>query len=517
MQGTLRALLDQWELAVQARGYSTGYISIVRLSVGLFADFLPSVKEVEAITADDFRRFLADLRTRPPKVGRKKQISSITINTYARMIKAFFSLLVQDQILTTNPLVLVPSPKKTKTIPKIYMEDDLIAVIRTAEKNTRDMAVLLLFLDSGIRLKELSSASLGNLDTKSGSVKVLGKGGKERFAYFSQATAGYLDRYINELRPVGQPDEPIFLLETGHALTARGIQSLLLRLGKKAGISERLSPHKLRHTWATLSLKNGGNLEYIRKLLGHTDIKTTAESYLNVQDAEVQEAYRKFSPVANILSKEIKGQIIPDSQKPDNKKGGSGSQVAQKAVKPSLSTQPTLDTLSRNTLQGGTSTSHHDPIGNELKPTYKDISVLQGIYQQLYKDHLQKLTDLTKILILDVENGKIEWHTPRSNQDKKLAFGGLGPVFSAQNNYLWPFLLQHLNAEFTNPRVTNQIAELISATLLKLTSYQGIPVTSLKDALKERLLLVIEKGTFKGTCEICAAYFGFGSLLVGAR
>lgn len=91
----------------------------------------------------------------------------------------------------------------------------------------------------------------------------------------------------------------MFLTEDGRPLTASRIQKILERIGKKAGIKRRLSPHKLRHSYATVSLKNGANLDYVRRTLGHTDI-TTTEVYLELTDADVQQAHKKFSPIANL-------------------------------------------------------------------------------------------------------------------------------------------------------------------------------------------------------------------------
>jgi hypothetical protein len=110
--------------------------------------------------------------------------------------------------------------------------------------------------------------------------------------------------YHKQARQSAARDDFLFVNKDGRPLRARGIQPMLLRLGKKAGLSKRLSPHKLRHTFAMLSLKYGGNLEYIRKMLGHADIKATSDVYLNVQDADVRAAHQRFSPISNIQSKD---------------------------------------------------------------------------------------------------------------------------------------------------------------------------------------------------------------------
>ena len=100
--------------------------------------------------------------------------------------------------------------------------------------------------------------------------------------------------------PVGE--DWLFLTDDGRPLTNQRVQKMLNTIGKKAGLNKRLCPHRLRHTAATLSLKYGANLDYVRRILGHTDIKTT-EVYLGICDADVAEAHRKFSPVANLAKK----------------------------------------------------------------------------------------------------------------------------------------------------------------------------------------------------------------------
>ena len=109
-----------------------------------------------------------------------------------------------------------------------------------------------------------------------------------------------MDAYFKEFRNDALDNDPLFITQEGRRLTTSGIQSMLCRLGEKAGLQERLSPHKLRHSFATLSLKYGGNLEYIKKILGHSDIKTTSEAYLNVLDDDVSTAHQQFSPLSNI-------------------------------------------------------------------------------------------------------------------------------------------------------------------------------------------------------------------------
>jgi integrase/recombinase XerD len=140
-----------------------------------------------------------------------------------------------------------------------------------------------------------------DIDTTIGRVKVFGKGSKERYTYICPATALSIYHYIQNIRPEPRSEDRLFLTVDGYPLTTIRLQKLLEVIGRKAGLKNRLSAHKLRHTYATLCLKNGNNLEYVRITLGHSDIKTTSDAYLAASDSDVASACRRFSPLANLL------------------------------------------------------------------------------------------------------------------------------------------------------------------------------------------------------------------------
>lgn len=201
-------------------------------------------------------------------------------------------------IITYNPLAEVSAPKIPKRLPKILTEDELRALFRISLSD-RDRALLMLLLDSGIRLTELANLRFDDADLKNDVVSVIGKGDKQRHVFISTDTAIWLTIYTCEERPDSQLSNQFFLTNDGYTLTASRIQKILEIIGRKARLKQRLSPHRLRHTYATLSLKNGVNLEFLRRSLGHTDLKTT-EVYLTLSDADVQAAHKQFSPVKNL-------------------------------------------------------------------------------------------------------------------------------------------------------------------------------------------------------------------------
>lgn len=237
------------------------------------------------------------------------KLSRTSINTYVRGCKAFWSWLERERIIDDNPLTTVKSPKLPKLLPKIYSEDELKSVFKSAAQSPRDSALLELFLDSGLRLSELVGLTMGDIHIAGGSLRVTGKGDKQRDGYFSPQTALTLDSYVRFHRPASGTDDRLFLSFDGHPLTNSRVQKILERIGRKAGIGPRLSPHKLRHTYATFSLRNGCNLEYLRRLMGHSNAKTTGV-YLHLSSTDLHDAHRSFSPIRNLLKENSQGWCI---------------------------------------------------------------------------------------------------------------------------------------------------------------------------------------------------------------
>ncbi|MFC1912131.1 tyrosine-type recombinase/integrase [Chloroflexota bacterium] len=176
----------------------------------------------------------------------------------------------------------------------------MASVFKIVAKNPRENALLMLLLDSGITLSEVEVLTDSDVDTADGTVRVFRrKTQRERYAYFSPPTADAIEKYrFSRPDPIGEPR--LFLTRDGYPLIGGRIQKVLERVGRKAGIGQRLSPHKLRHSFATWSLKYGSNLEYIRIVLGHSDIRTTSRSYLHMANSDVATAFKKTSPIINL-------------------------------------------------------------------------------------------------------------------------------------------------------------------------------------------------------------------------
>ncbi len=281
-------------------------IAHTKRCIGFFAEFLGDINDVSTITADDLRRFTVSLKSKTawensPK-SNGKRLSPVTVNTYVRAIKSFWSWLKKEEVIAANPLAQVPAPRVPKKIPRIFSDSELKAVLKAVNHSPREKAIVELLIDSGVRLSELSNLMVDDVDTTIGRLKVFGKGSKERYTYICPVTALSIYNYLHKVRPDPRTEDRLFLTVDGYPLTAVRLQKLLEVIGRKAGLKTRLSAHKLRHTYATLCLRNGNNLEYVRITLGHSDIKTTSDAYLAASDFDVASACKRFSPIANLLN-----------------------------------------------------------------------------------------------------------------------------------------------------------------------------------------------------------------------
>ena len=485
MNASFLDLLDKYDLDARSRDYSLSQIKLTRLVITLFDKFLKSEVEASKITADHYRYFMVDLATRHAisKSGKEsfRLLSDTTKHTYARVLKAFFSWLLKRNYIVKNPLEKVHLPHKPSVVPKIYSEEELIAV-SAAVVGTRNRAIYELFLDSGIRLKELTELRMGDIEIDEGVVTVKGKGKKQRPSYFSTITAANIGAYIKELRSNAKKDDRLFIKSSGQPMTKSGIQSMLYRLGLKAKLKERLAPHKLRHTFTTLSMENGANLEYLRKLLGHSDIKTTSDNYLNVRDKTIRAAHSKFSPVMNL--NKLNRDTPPEG--PTKEYSAKRNERLQESP---IKGEQDLASPMRMKIESG------DPC-------------IKSFYWDRYVDHLRKLSNLVVELIRNIDNGKIE----QLQNPGKIKFEGgfaplnLKPVYPAQNNNLWPFLSQHLDNEFKKPRLTEQIDKSSLAVILAKLQQLEYKRSDLNVEIREKLVLISERGTFVGTCNICKTY-----------
>jgi len=287
-----------------------------RTALGFFRRFLVeerAITLVGEIDAPDISAWFASMRKTPTSRGHIR--SERTIQTYARSARAFFHWLVRREILERNPFDRVAFPKVGKplirTISPEEFERLLLACTPPNEAGpiatraaVRNRAILWVLLDTGIRVSELCGLRLSDFDRKHGVFTVKGKGSKERRIALGQNCLRNLLYYLDRHRPGDEElaawgsagEDHLFLSETRLPLTKNGVTLLFGRLKKRAGITDkRVSPHILRHTFAIRYLKAGNDPFSLQELLGHEDM-ATVKLYMRMNDDDIQEQKRKFSP-----------------------------------------------------------------------------------------------------------------------------------------------------------------------------------------------------------------------------
>ncbi|HET8944501.1 MAG TPA: tyrosine-type recombinase/integrase, partial [Dehalococcoidia bacterium] len=221
-------------------------------------------------------------------------VASASVSRKVSTIKGFFRFLHREGKLPTNPLALVSPPKREKRLPHVLRREDLIALIEAADETTpaglRNRAILELMYAAGVRLSEIAGLDVEHLDLAEHTVRVRGKGNRERIVLIGQPAAKSLARYVTEGRSalaVGAT-AALFLNRIGGRLSGRSIQKIVRRHALKAGLDQHVHPHLLRHSFATHLLDGGAELRVVQELLGHSTPVTT-QIYTHVTEERQRE------------------------------------------------------------------------------------------------------------------------------------------------------------------------------------------------------------------------------------
>jgi len=233
------------------------------------------------------RRYLSFLHRKNKKSSIARKISTL---------RSFFKYLVREQLATCNPAKSVSTPKVEKLLPTTLTVDEAFRLMETPveKKGLRDRAILELLYSSGIRVGELVGLNLNQLDLDLGIVKVMGKGRKERIVPVGSKAIEALKAYL-EKRGILDGKDPLFLNSRGGRLTARSVGRLIKKYTKRSGIFRRISPHTLRHSFATHLLDAGADIREIQEMLGHASLSTT-QRYIHLSPGKLMEVYDKAHP-----------------------------------------------------------------------------------------------------------------------------------------------------------------------------------------------------------------------------
>ena len=250
--------------------------------------------ELSCLTTADIRGFLLKLRD--------EGLSPSSIARSLSSIKSFFRYLCQDRQLKNNPAEILETPRKWRKLPHILSLEDVDKILSYPDKETviglRDQAMLEVLYATGMRVSELISVKGHNLDLEAGCLRTMGKGSKERIVPIGMIARRAVEDYALNSRPVlakGQKVEELFLTRRAKAMTRQGFWKILKGYVKKAGIQADVSPHTLRHAFATHLLDRGADLRSVQQMLGHADISTT-QIYTHVLEKRMLEVHDQFHP-----------------------------------------------------------------------------------------------------------------------------------------------------------------------------------------------------------------------------
>ncbi len=233
----------------------------------------------------------------------RARLSSRSLARLISSVKSFYRFLVLDGMISKSPALNLSTPRLWLDLPKFLTEKEVERLLEQPDEKSsqslRDKAMLEFLYATGLRVTELTSLKLKDLNLEQGFVLCHGKGGKERIVPIGHSAQSVLRNYLQEARPkfVKKEDDSLFLTNRGGAFTRQGFWKMLKKYGEQAGLEKKISPHVLRHSFATHLLERGADLRSVQLMLGHSQI-TTTQIYTHVSRRQLQRVYEKYHPRA---------------------------------------------------------------------------------------------------------------------------------------------------------------------------------------------------------------------------
>jgi tyrosine recombinase XerC len=290
-----------------------------------FLDYLRSSRGASPYTVKNYRtdigQFVAYCREHD--VRRLTQIDRAFLREYLEMLEAhgyakasivrrlaelrsFGAFLVRDGVAQQNPFRAVSAPRRPQRLPRYLTVAEIEALLAVPDLETpaglRDRAIIEVLYGAGLRVSELAALDVGDVDLVQAQVRVTGKGSKERLGLLGGPAVQALHRYLEVGRPAllgARPTNALWLNRRGGRLSTRAVALMLSRTGQQAGLRQGVSPHMLRHSFATHLLDGGADIRIVQELLGHASLSTT-QVYTHVSQSRAREVYQRAHPRARV-------------------------------------------------------------------------------------------------------------------------------------------------------------------------------------------------------------------------
>ena len=302
MKETVNAFL---QYLVVERGFSQNTLGAYSNDLSQFREFVGHYLK----TDDDEAFRMVDLDLLNAYVSELRDKKGYRDSTTARKVAAvrsFFGYLSANEIIGEDPTENMGSPRVGRSVPKFISEDDVKTLLSAAAdtgtpEGRRDASILELLYATGVRVSELVSLNVQDIDFEEGFIRAWGKGAKERIVYLYPEALSNLREYIGgpraELVSNKKGETALYINNRGERLTRQWVWNVLKTAAKKSGIDPKITPHTLRHSFATHLLQNGASLRHVQELLGHSSISTT-QVYTHLTDSHVRDEYRRSHPRA---------------------------------------------------------------------------------------------------------------------------------------------------------------------------------------------------------------------------
>ena len=289
------------------KGFSRNTSEAYRNDLGQFYQFFQDHNKTEINGSSPWRlvdlemlnKYISDLR------GNKGYRDTTTARKVAAL-KSFFGFLTESGTVTEDPTQSLSSPRVGRSLPKALSQDEVVRLLDMASRSgsnegRRDAAILELLYATGLRVGELVSLNLQNVDLNDSYIRCWGKGSKERIVYMYPKALAEIKSYLHKSRPgllgTQKNQTALFINHRGQRLTRQWVWNIMKSYGEKAHLSQRITPHTLRHSFATHLLQNGASLRHVQELLGHSSISTT-QVYTHLTDGYLHREYEKSHPRA---------------------------------------------------------------------------------------------------------------------------------------------------------------------------------------------------------------------------
>ena len=276
------------------RGLAANTIKAYRQDLMGFAKFLESadLDSILEATRLDIAEYLAYLRQR--------ELSSSTIDRKTDSLRAFYRFLAAERYITDDPTELIESARSWSKLPGVLNVNEVQSLLDQPDTSKplglRNKAILEIMYAAGLRVSELTELRIIDLNLEIGYIRCLGKGNKERVVPIGSKALAAVQEYLRSGRPLLHPKGNYLLVNyMGKNLTRDGVRRIIQKIAKSAGIQKSISPHTLRHCFATHLLERGADLRSLQEMLGHADISTT-QIYTHVDSKRLKEVHQKFHP-----------------------------------------------------------------------------------------------------------------------------------------------------------------------------------------------------------------------------